>query len=70
MVLHSGRGRRGDINTLEVGASGGESGDREGGREGGGEVGRGGGVMPCGDDTICLVVSLSWRSDPDNDTSA
>lgn len=57
VALHSGRGSRGDINTLEVGAC-----EEEGGR------GRKEGWVPCGDDTICLVVSLSWRSDPDSDT--
>lgn len=57
MVLHSGRGRTGDINTLECGAC------REGDR-------REAEVMACGDDTIFLVVSLSCRIDPDSDTTA
>lgn len=57
MVQHSGRGRRGDKNTLEYGLVG-----RGDGKEDE--------VMVCGDDTICLLVCLSCQSDPESDTRA
>lgn len=57
MVQHSGRGRRGDKNTLKKGLV--EKGD-----------GKEEEVMVCGDDTICLLVSLSCQSDPECDTRA